>query len=323
MDEGEVGLKTVLVGSTGFVGGNLAAQYSFDEMYHSTNVQQAFGSSPDLLVYVGMPAAKYLSNQDPEKDWQVAENACRNIQKINPRKLVLISTVDVYANPLGADEDTPGDLDQPQAYGRNRARLEQIVRLQCPDALILRLPGLFGIGLKKNFIYDFLHRTPSMLNDTMYRKLSQESDLVAQCYESQGNGFWKQVAPANKKIELENWFAKNDFNALCFTDSRSSYQFYDLACLWKDISFGLMEGLPLLNLSVEPLRVSELYAYLTDGKSFCNECAQPPAYYDMRSKYAGCFEGGKDGYCYDKEAVLRQIAAFVDRERAAMRTEND
>jgi nucleoside-diphosphate-sugar epimerase len=69
---------------------------------------------------------------------------------------VLISTVDVYANPVGVDEDTPIDPDSLMPYGRNRWVLEQFVRQRFNGTLV-RLPNLFGDGLKKNPLYDLIH----------------------------------------------------------------------------------------------------------------------------------------------------------------------
>lgn len=303
-------MKTALVGCTGFVGGNLAAEHSFDGMFHSTDIEQAYGTSPELLVYAGMPAAKYLANKEPEKDWKVAENAFNNIEKIRPRKLVLISTVDVYAYPQGVDESTPADFEQPQAYGRNRARLEKMVHERWPDALIVRLPGLFGKGLKKNFLYDFLHRTPEMLKEGLYKELSCKSSLVKQSYAPSQNGFYKRIAQGEQAQILEDWFAHNDFNALCFTDSRASYQFYDLSCLWNDLSRALSQEIALLNLSTEPISAADVYAFLTNGEVFENICSAAPAQYDMRSNYADLWSG-MSGYCYSREQVLRRIAAFI------------
>ena len=37
--------------------------------------------------------------------------AIENIKKINPKQIVLISTVDVYPNPIAVDENTEIDLD--------------------------------------------------------------------------------------------------------------------------------------------------------------------------------------------------------------------
>ena len=114
------------------------------------------------------------------------------------------------------------DLENPQAYGRNRAKLEQLVRTDFPSALIVRLPALYGLGLKKNFLFDLHTITPAMLREDKYRQLSAESPLVRVSYEPSANGFYRLSSKADKAA-LRAFFAANDFNALSFTDSRSRY----------------------------------------------------------------------------------------------------
>ena len=104
-------MKTTLIGYTGFVGGNLAASHPFDLLYNSQNIQDAFCEAHDLVVYAGMRAEKFLANSAPEKDRALAEQALDNIRRLSPKKLVLISTVDVYKDPRGVDETTPIDTD--------------------------------------------------------------------------------------------------------------------------------------------------------------------------------------------------------------------
>lgn len=186
-----LGLENILVGCTGFVGGNLAAEFAFDGQYHSTDVQQAYGTKPRLLVYAGLPAAKYLANTDPEADLAVCRRALENIRAIAPQRLVLISTVDVYGSPAGVDENDAADLRNPQAYGRNRALLEEWVRAEYPGALIVRLPGLYGKGLKKNFLFDLHTVTPFMLKEEKYRELAEKSPLVRAGYAPAANGFYR------------------------------------------------------------------------------------------------------------------------------------
>lgn len=304
-------MKTALVGYTGFVGGNLDRSCAFEGRYNSKNIETAFGTRPELLVYAGLPAAKYLANTDPAGDWAVVEKAFAQIKAIAPQKLVLISTVDVYRFPNGADETTPADLDNPGAYGRNRAQLEQMVRTAYPDALIVRLPGLFGHGLKKNFLYDLLTITPSMLKQEKYEELAAQSDLVRGAYQPANAGFYAlRQMEKTEAAALREWFLRQPFNALSFTDSRASYQFYDLANLWRDIATARSAGVTLLNLSTQPVRADEVYAYLKNGERFQNLLASTPAAYDMRSCHAALF-GGTNGYCYPKAAVLQSMAAFA------------
>jgi hypothetical protein len=47
-------------------------------------------------------------------------------------------------------------------YGLHRRELEQFVEQQFPSALIVRLPGLVGPGLRKNIIYD-IHNQNELL----------------------------------------------------------------------------------------------------------------------------------------------------------------
>ena len=51
-------------------------------------------------------------------------------------------------------------------YGLNRYYLEAWARKQYPNALIVRLPGLYGYNIKKNFIYDYMNVIPTMLNSS-------------------------------------------------------------------------------------------------------------------------------------------------------------
>lgn len=310
-------MRTALVGCTGFVGGNIAARHPFDGLYHSTDVEQAFGTKPELLVYAGLPAAKYLANTDPAADLAAVEQAMRQIRRIAPERLALISTVDVYPAPDGVDEDTPADTSNPAAYGRNRALLEQWVREECPDALIVRLPGLFGPGLKKNFLYDMLTVTPAMLRADRYEQLAAGSELVRGAYEPGRAGFFalRRLEP-DKARALRAWFAAQPFNALSFTDSRAVYQFYDLTNLWRDLCVALTAGLRLLNIATQPVSAGELYAFLTHGAAFDNVLPGAPARYDMRSRHDALY-GGEGGYLYSKSQVLEAAAAFMGAARRA------
>jgi len=150
------GSHDALIGYTGFVGGNLLRQHGFAATFNSTNVEQIAGRSFDLVVCCGAPAEKWKANAEPQRDLDNIERLTRALEHVNARKLVLISTVDVFQNPVDVDEDSPTPTLGLHAYGKNRRRLEQIVASRF-DATIVRLAGLYGPGLKKNVIHDFLH----------------------------------------------------------------------------------------------------------------------------------------------------------------------
>lgn len=299
-----------LVGYTGFVGSNIAAKGDFDNLYNSKNIAEAFGTAPDLLIYAGVRAEMFLANNAPEKDFAQIQEAFENIKKIAPKLVVLISTISVYGeNPCG-DEDTVIAENTLTAYGKNRLWLEKQIENCFPNHLIIRLPALYGKNLKKNFIYDYIHLIPAMLKKEKFAELLEQNGKLGFFYTLQENGFYKcnELNDA-ERAELKAFFNTCGFSALNFTDSRSKYQFYNLSCLYEHIQKALQSGLDLLNITTEPVSVSELFDFL-ENKTFVNELAKSPFNQDLRSKHAGVF-GGKDGYFFDKQFVKENIKRFV------------
>ena len=304
-------MKT-LVGYTGFVGSNICGAENFDALYNSKNISDAYGTNPDLLIYAGLRAEKFLANQAPDKDMNLIFQAEDNIARINPKKLVLISTIDVFKEPKNVDEESVINVENLHAYGYNRYKLESWVREKYPDVLIIRLPGLFGKNIKKNFIYDYIHLIPSMLKKEKFEELVGRDPDIQKYYRLQSNGFYKvDITDSDKEI-LKNKFKSLGFSALNFTDSRSKYQFYNLERLWNDICIALDEGINLLHMATEPVSAKEVYEYLC-GKHFENELTEKPADYDYRTIYAEKF-GGKNGYIASKKQILKDIKEFVSNE---------
>lgn len=299
-----------LVGYTGFVGSNLYAAGDFDAVYNSKNIEEAFGTEPDLLVYAGLRAEKYLANNAPEKDMELIYQAEENISKINPKKLVLISTIDVFKVPNGVDEMTKIDTVELHPYGYDRYQLEVWVRENYPDALIIRLPGLFGKNIKKNFIYDYINVIPFMLKEDKMEELCEKDAELKKYYNHQDNGFYKLADITDEERSLlKEKFKKLGFSALNFTDSRAKYQFYNLRRLWSDIQSALDNNIKLWHPATEPVSASELYEYLS-GEKFINELNGTPADYDYKTIYDNVFKGN-NGYIADKNQVLKEIEAFV------------
>jgi nucleoside-diphosphate-sugar epimerase len=147
---------SALIGHTGFVGGNLLRQHSFDACFNSSNIEAIAGRTFDLVVCSGAPAEKWKANREPERDRENIERLTRALAGVHAKKLVLISSVDVFINPVDVDEDSPTPMESLHAYGLNRRYLEEFVASRF-DAHVVRLAGLYGPGLKKNIIFDFLH----------------------------------------------------------------------------------------------------------------------------------------------------------------------
>lgn len=150
-------MRRALIGHTGFVGGNLAAQRPFEATYNTTNVEAIAGERFDLLVCAGAPGTKWLANREPERDRASIERLMRALERTSAARCVLISTVDVFPEARGVDETSPVAKERAEPYGRHRRELEEFVAARFPSHLVVRLPGLFGKGLKKNAVFDLLH----------------------------------------------------------------------------------------------------------------------------------------------------------------------
>lgn len=298
-----------LVGYTGFVGSNLARSADFDGLYNSKNIEEAFGTQPDVLYYSGVPAAKFIANKYPEQDLEIIINAAENIRKIAPKKLVLISTVDVYKAPNGKDEDAAMETDGLEPYGANRLYLEEMVKEICPDYHIVRLPGLYGKNIKKNFIYDYINYIPALLNEGKMAELSAKQPLLKEYYTLREDGFWAVKADIDRTA-LKAIFKKVGFSALNFTDSRGVFQYYNLKYLYENIQTAIENNVRVLNIATEPIVISRLHKELT-GEDFVNEVAKNVPYYDFRTKHSALF-GRNDGYIQSVDFVYADIKKFTE-----------
>lgn len=134
-----------LIGHTGFVGSNLLHQAEFDRCYNSSNIESIAGEEFDLLVCAGVSSVKWKANQSPQEDFDQIQRLLDCLSTTTFKNLVLVSTIAVYHQP--ADN----------AYGRHRLYLETYLQNTYSNVSVMRLPSLFGRGLKKNVIYDLMN----------------------------------------------------------------------------------------------------------------------------------------------------------------------
>jgi len=301
----------VLVGYSGFVGSNISESHRFDREFNSGNIKDAFGLRPELLVYAGVPGTKFLANRFPEKDKASIKSAIRNINAINAKKTVLISTVDVY-DVMGRTESHIPKSSIFSDYGYNRLLLEEWVKSNVEDYYIVRLPALFGANLKKNFVHDLIYFIPVMLNAEMYRSINTDLN-IEEFYSLQGDGLFHFIGKDNKRfIELRKEFMEYPINALSFTDHRNEYQFYDLRMLWNHIKTAIVNDIRIINLVTEPIKADELFSVVY-GKVFDNPIQDIPTRYDIRTDFSGIYHGS-NGYIAQKKDVLDELVTFINSE---------
>jgi dTDP-4-dehydrorhamnose reductase len=176
-------MNRVLIGFTGYVGSTLLKQDHFESLYRSTNIHDIEGQSFDIVVCAGAPAQKWIANREPEADRKKIDGLIAHLKTIQCKAFILISTVDVFKDSMGVDEDTPVDEAGLHAYGLHRRLLEKFVESHFPNHLIVRLPGLVGPGLRKNVIFDFLN--DNNLNAIDSRAVFQFYPMVSLWYDIQ------------------------------------------------------------------------------------------------------------------------------------------
>lgn len=151
----------ILLGSTGLVGTTLKESINFDYEFNSKTIDNFLNNDyTDAELYLScLPATKWLVNKHIPEDIKNIEKIIDIISKKTYKKVILISTIDVYCDsPLMIDESQPIGVNG-LSYGTNRYFFEMLVEnlVGCEDLKIFRLPALYNKHIKKNILYDLIN----------------------------------------------------------------------------------------------------------------------------------------------------------------------
>lgn len=150
-------MSKCIVGYSGFVGGNLLLKYKFDYLFNSKNFNDAINLNIDTMYFCGIPAIKWYANLNPEEDTKIINNIQNILKTMKINKFILISTIDIYDEiNKNIDEDYICNINN-HTYGKNRYLFENFIQKTFTNYYIIRLPALFGYGLKKNILYDLIN----------------------------------------------------------------------------------------------------------------------------------------------------------------------
>ncbi len=312
-----------LIGSTGFVGGHLSAQHAFGAGYNSRTIGEAAGRAFDTVVCAAAPGSMMEANRFPDRDAERISGLIDQLSRLEARRFVLVSTIAVFADFTAADEDA-GGFQETTAYGVNRRGLERACAERFDHCLIVRLPALFGTGLKKNFLFDILNPMPSMLGEAPLQILRERlpADLAAlldNLYRHDpALGLFvidrEALEATGRRAAFDEAVTALGLSAIQFTNPASRFQYYAMDRLWADIGVGLEHGLDVLHLSPEPLDAGRVFEAAT-GRPMPETGARLHRE-DMRTRHAGLW-GREGGYISGADAVLSEVAAFCARSGAA------
>ena len=153
-------MKDAILGYTGFVGSHLRENMSPDstEYFNSENIKDVEGREFRSVYCACTPAIKWIANANPEGDAEEIDALKNTLASIKCQRFVHISTIDVHS-PEVLDQVEDDVTPSRTTYGRNRFYLEVFLRQHFGDKLLIaRLPALFGVGLKKNYMYDLMNK---------------------------------------------------------------------------------------------------------------------------------------------------------------------
>lgn len=293
-------MKTALIGFTGFVGSNLLQQKKFDDFYNSKNITEIHGKKYDLIVSAATPSLFWKANQDPKTDLKVIKDLINSLKQVQTKKFVLISTIFVYDNPFDVNEETLIDEKKLTPYGLNRLKLEKFIKKQFQSYLIVRLPNLFGQGLKKNFVFDLIYN--NRLDLTHKDSLMQWYNLV---------NIWKDIQIAlQHDLKLVNFAVEPVFAA-------------DIARQALGIEFKTITEKPALNHAMKT-KYSDIYGavndYLYDRKYTLKELKKfiVRAQYSLPSArvYSHSVEGGLGKARTRRSHATSARGRFINQEKA-------
>ncbi|MDO8144121.1 NAD-dependent epimerase/dehydratase family protein [Isoptericola sp. 178] len=149
-------MRTALIGWSGFVGSNIAAARSFDALYNTSNIDEIRGQEFDLVVSAAARADSHRINADGARDRAEIDDYVDLLETVKIGRLVLASTVCIYPGGTTPDESTPLSEEGLTPYGANRLHMERRLS-DAFDLLPVRLPQLYGRGIKKGIVYDLMN----------------------------------------------------------------------------------------------------------------------------------------------------------------------
>jgi nucleoside-diphosphate-sugar epimerase len=195
-----------IIGHTGFVGGNVLNHFKKKKFkiskFNSKNIKNIHKKKYHSLVFAGLPATKWKINLNPKKDIENIKKILKLLKTIKVDQFILISTIDIYNHK--------------EPYGFNRLNFEKEISRIFNKLIIIRLPALFGPGLKKNIVYDLLNNN--------------------EVYKINPNSYYQWLDISNLNIEIDKILNKKKFASgkiiELFTEPIKTQEIFDIAKIY-------------------------------------------------------------------------------------------
>lgn len=143
-----------IIGS-GFLGTKLSRQLDSATTFDRASLS-IIPKYCDIIIVAAPTSRRITVNQHPEQDLQDCMSIYEAVKRVSYRKIIHLSTVDVYATKT-SKTDQLDHLLPDSHYGANRYLLEEKIS-SLPNSSIIRLPSLCQNDIKKNILYDLANQ---------------------------------------------------------------------------------------------------------------------------------------------------------------------
>jgi dTDP-4-dehydrorhamnose reductase len=150
--------KIAIIGHTGFIGSNLKFFYKSKYNFNRKNIRLINKHKYDLVILCAPSSKMWIANKFPQKDYHNIKKIINILKKTRTKKIVLISTIEVYGKENNKNELSKVNKSLNSSYGKNRVCLEEFIKNSFSDSLIIRLPIVYGKNFTKNCIYDLKYK---------------------------------------------------------------------------------------------------------------------------------------------------------------------
>jgi hypothetical protein len=223
----------------------------------------------------------------------------------------------VLADCAAQDDETTASFETGLAYGRNRRALEAFCADHFDRCLIVRLPALFGTGLKKNFLFDIMNPMPSLLAEAPFAELNARlppelrAGLPGLYAWNDSLGLFAidrtALAATGRRAAYDAAVTELGLSAARFTSPESCFQYYDMARLWADIGRCVDREIGVIHLAPEPLEAGAIHAALT-GRAMAPNGARVRRE-EMWTRHADLF--GREGpFIAGASEVMERLKRF-------------
>ena len=123
--------------------------------YDSKSINTISEKDHEIIICAAPSAKKWIANADPAADLKSCHTLIENLRKTKLKKVILFSTIDVYATAKTIPEENSDEYTF-DPYGKHRKMIEDSLSSSVPCSII-RLPALFGEHLEKNYVFDLMN----------------------------------------------------------------------------------------------------------------------------------------------------------------------